>query len=96
MTKYENTARLAIATGLEECPREQPMWEIVCLADNAVREAGLKRSLYASAAEYGRLLPAGWSTRWITRPGGSTRVLHACPPDRQTAGLMKQRNHEDR
>ena len=96
MNRFEEAAREAVSRRLETDQRDLPMWEIICLADNAAREVGRKSSLYLEAAQYRRLLPTGWRIRWVVRPGGSTRVMYACPPDRQSAGLMNQRNHENR
>lgn len=77
---YENKAKEALRDLLSE--REDPitLWSVSCMADEAAREAGLRRDLHDSLYDYEALLPEGWGTAWLRTALGSDSMLYATPP----------------
>lgn len=80
MTKYEKAAAKAVHNRLHGEKEPVTLYGVCCTADSAVSDAGKKRELYDSLYTYADLLPAGWSTRWLSAEGCSGSMLYATPP----------------
>lgn len=84
MTRYQKIAAAHVKAELEARGRKpMVLFDVTCVADMAAREAGKKRDLFESLYDYTVLLPADWTTAWLSTSDSPTAdsMVYVVPVD---------------